>query len=80
LENISKVTSGQRRVFFQSKIWETALQCGMEEHAPPTIHILPTIFGERHAPHQMGAATNINQVAVFFRILEAVFLIRDILV
>jgi hypothetical protein len=37
----------------------------MEEHAPPTIHILPTIFGERHAPHQMGAATNINQVAVF---------------
>jgi hypothetical protein len=38
----------------------------MEEHAPPTIHILPTIFGERHAPHQMGAATNINQVGVFF--------------
>jgi hypothetical protein len=37
----------------------------MEEHVPPTIHILPTIFGERHAPHQMGAATNINQVRVF---------------
>jgi hypothetical protein len=37
----------------------------MEEHVPPTIHILPTIFGERHAPHQMGAATNINQVGVF---------------
>jgi hypothetical protein len=52
----------------------------MEEHAPPTIHILPTIFGERHAPHQMGAATNINQVGLVFRILEAVFRIRDILV
>lgn len=45
----------------QSKIWETALNCGMEEHSPPTIHIHPTIFGERHAPDQMGVATNINQ-------------------
>ena len=33
-----------------------------QETHPPSIDILPTIFGERHSPDQRGTASNIDQV------------------
>lgn len=44
----------------QSKIWEKALQAGLEDKGTqPSIQIHPTIFGERHAPNVRGSASNI---------------------
>lgn len=45
----------------QSKIWDTALKAGLQEHNLPSVQILPTIFGERHAPDKRGSAVNIHQ-------------------
>jgi len=48
----------------QSKIWTVALDAGIQETSPPTIDILPTIFGERHCPQQKGQVNNINQANI----------------
>lgn len=43
-----------------AKIWEKILHAGADPGSRSNLHIVPTIFGERHAPDQNANVYNID--------------------
>lgn len=44
----------------QSKIWDKVLALGIEDSAVSSLHIVPTLIGERHVPVQNASVSNID--------------------